>query len=118
MWSVWVTRNNIVFKRWDLNMWYTCRRATSLLSNYQKKNKIEEKNKIVAFWSPPPNNIIKINTNATYLGNFSWSLGIVCRNSRGEMFQATTRLVEAASVPMMAECLVEVGSGTGSQIGS
>lgn len=72
MWSIWVSRNNLIFRGGQSDPMVTSRRATAMVSEYQDVNKPESRvlNEIRR-WSPPPTDLKKINTDAAFVGN-SW----------------------------------------------
>lgn len=105
LWSIWVSRNNLIFAGGQTDPMSTCRRANLMLEDYQMVNQAETRNPpSMQKWSPPPAGLCKINSDAAYLGNSIWGLGVVCREDIGGLRYAATKQVVTIDDPAVAEC--------------
>ncbi|CAH9061385.1 unnamed protein product [Cuscuta europaea] len=110
LWSIWKSRNELVWSNETFSATGVQRVATSLLSSWRVAH--EEGNSLVYSrarhedlkWKRPGINQVKINVDAAHNPRDGlWSWGWVSRNSDGIFIQARTRVVKAKWSPEVAE---------------
>lgn len=77
MWSIRVSRNNMIFRSGQADLMTTSRRAVSMLEDYQEESQSGTRElHRTRNWSPPLADVWKINTNiaywATLYGDWVW----------------------------------------------
>lgn len=106
LWSVWSSRNNLIFKHWVPDILTTARRGITLLADFNEAGRREMVSpQPNARWSPPRTHWVKVNTNAASLGNNRWGLEMVCRDDHGTLKVTATCSVLTMDHPEVAECL-------------
>ncbi|KAL2892137.1 hypothetical protein RDABS01_008046, partial [Bienertia sinuspersici] len=110
LWNIWMERNKKLFENKTTQNMVIVERVKRQVEEFGKYNASiyakpkEGKGSIRAGnWQPPPNGVIKINADATVSDNGWVGLGVVARNTKGEVLFAATRRSKARWVPAVAE---------------
>lgn len=114
LWAIWKARNVFYFENKNLNPMATVIQANFLISEYMdfvQKGFNQQNHRVMPFckrkdWRPPINDIIKINTDASFdKDKGAACASIIARNKYGHVEFGITKKFDACS-PLVAEALV------------
>ncbi|KAF7825238.1 ribonuclease H [Senna tora] len=106
-WSIWKRRNAFVFEQKLIPLEDSLSEATRLIKDFNDVNcrNSESVMPTAAIWMPPMPNKIKINTDAARISDIEWGLGVVARDSLGNLIFVAASKTLAPDDPSLAEAL-------------
>lgn len=106
-WQIWCARNDLYFEKISITPELCFKRAYDMLVEFRKANVLDIKNSTPRGkpkWIPPANQIIKVNVDAAVnIQEDIVGLGVVARNSLGEVCLAASKTVWPFMSVEMAE---------------
>ncbi|KAJ1423993.1 Ribonuclease H-like superfamily [Sesbania bispinosa] len=108
--EIWHARNKKIFEHHEANIQTMILRAMKAnLSTDRSAILNDSRHPIsaphVVKWYPPPNDFFKINVDVAHAVDDMWGIGVIIRNSSGEVLAAATRQTTTFMDPGLAEAL-------------
>ncbi|XP_074301093.1 uncharacterized protein LOC141632447 [Silene latifolia] len=103
IWALWTIRNARLFEEEPCNLEVVVMGFTRLVADYQgyvnaglvRESSGEGESTGLNLWKPPEQGTIKFNSDAAFLGEMDVGLGVVGRNSRGEVVVVASKRCRA-----------------------
>lgn len=108
-WQIWKARNQWIFESVPLNPRETVRKSLKLFQEVRAAEMLNNiplrQQKHPAKWSPPPEGMLKLNSDVAVFGNGEVGFGFVLRNSEGNILMAESRRCLGEGTSTFSEAL-------------
>ncbi|XP_074378428.1 uncharacterized protein LOC141719969 [Apium graveolens] len=111
-WALWYRRNKLIWEKMIVSVFGIKSMALNMFSDWRKATEViegssqQQQQKRVSLWSKPPDQWVKINTDASCdLAGGVTGLGCVARDDRGQFLRARINKVQVGYLPKLAEAL-------------
>ncbi|XP_074288626.1 uncharacterized protein LOC141613781 [Silene latifolia] len=113
-WALWEHRNSVIFYAKEVDPWGVVRRALEVVEEIEgggftrviKRGEVGREGQIARKgWVRPQENFVKVNVDAGVKEGEGISVGVVCRNDRGEVVWGVSEVMEQHWEPQIAEAV-------------
>ncbi|XP_020229153.2 uncharacterized protein LOC109810168 [Cajanus cajan] len=111
VYSLWHSRNKLIFEDQDIPMQIVIESAMKVLSQFQQANSklhplhIQPSVAPVRFWIAPPDGVFKLNTDLAFKDGANWGVGVVVRDHEGFVLGAASWQKQCGAEVRVAEAL-------------